>query len=149
MDFLADVYPWTKSLHLMSIIAWMAAMLYLPRLFVYHAESQIGSEQSETFKVMERRLARAIMTPSMIAAWVFGLTLLATPGIVDWSSDFWMHAKLLAVIVMSGIHGFLIGRMKAFAADRNTYSARFYRVINEVPAVLMVAVVILVIVRPF
>jgi len=149
MDFLADLYPWTKALHIIAVIAWMAAMLYLPRLFVYHSDVPAGSEMSETFKVMERRLARAIMTPAMIATWIFGLALLFTPGIIDWASDIWMHVKLTLILVLSGMHGMLIKRMKEFADDRNTRSSRHYRIINEVPTLIMIAAVILVVVRPF
>ena len=149
MDFLVDAYPWIKAFHVISVVAWMAAMLYLPRLFVYHAEAGPMAPESATFKVMERRLARAIMTPSMVGAWVFGLAMVATPGIIDWSVDYWFHAKLALVLLLSGLHGFLIGRVRAFAEDRNRASARLYRVLNEVPALILVAVVILVVVRPF
>lgn len=148
MDFLADVYQWTKALHIISVIAWMAAMLYLPRLFVYHAEVAPDGPESAVFKVMERRLARGIMTPSMIATWVFGLALIATPGIIDWGSDIWFHVKLTLVIALSALHGYLIGCMRAFAADRNRRSARFYRILNELPAIIMVVVVVMVVVRP-
>lgn len=149
MDFLSDAYPWIKAFHVISVIAWLSAMLYLPRLFVYHAEAGPQAAESAVFKVMERRLARLIMTPAMIATWVFGLALVATPGIIDWASDFWFHTKLLLVVALSGLHGFLLGRVRAFAEDRNRNGAGFYRLVNEVPTVIMVAVVILVIVRPF
>ncbi len=146
---MADLYPWIKALHVISVIAWMAGMLYLPRLFVYHCDAEPGSVQSETFKVMERRLLKVIINPAMIATWIFGLTLAFTPGIIDWSSDFWMHAKLLLVLGMSAVHGMFVKHVKAFAADSNQKSAKFFRILNEVPTVIMIGVVILVIVRPF
>ncbi len=137
-----------KAFHIIAIIAWMAGLLYLPRLFVYHAESKTGSEQSETFKVMERRLLRYITTPAMIASWLFGLWL-AFSGLIDWTKDGWFHAKLFLVLVLSAYHGLLAKWTKDFALDRNTHSARFYRMANEVPTVLMILIVILVVVRPF
>jgi len=137
-----------KAFHIIAVIAWMAGLLYLPRLFVYHAMSKTGSEQSETFKVMERRLLRYITTPAMLAAWIFGLILAFSP-LIDWSKDGWFHAKLLLVVVLSGFNGLLAKWTKDFAADRNTRSPRFYRIVNEVPTVLMILIVILVVVRPF
>ena len=144
-----EYYPWIKAAHLIAVIAWMAGMLYLPRLFVYHCAAVAGSAQSETFKVMERRLLKAILTPAMVATWVLGLTLAFTPGIVSWSSDGWMHVKLVLVLAMSGVHGLLARSTREFAEDRNRRSARFYRIVNEVPAVLMMGIVVLVIVKPF
>lgn len=146
-DWLAAVYPWTKSLHIISVMAWMAGMLYLPRLFVYHCDAAPGSDKSDTFKIMERRLLRAIINPAMIASFVFGGALLATPGVVDWSA-WWVYAKLVLVIAMSAVHGFLARWRKDFEADRNTLPAKFYRLTNEVPTVLMIAIVILVVVKP-
>jgi putative membrane protein len=140
------LYAWLKVLHIVSLIAWMAGMLYLPRLFVYHAEAEAGSAQSETFKVMERRLLKAIMNPAMISTWVFGVWLAIEGG---WFSAGWLHAKLALVIAMSGLHGYLAATTKRFAADRNTKSARFYRVLNEVPTLIMIGIVILVVVKPF
>ncbi len=137
-----------KAFHIIAVIAWMAGLLYLPRLFVYHAMSKTGSEQSETFKVMERRLLRYITTPAMVATWIFGLILAFSP-LIDWSKDGWFHAKLLLVVVLSGFSGLLAKWTKDFAADRNTRSPRFYRIVNEVPTVLMILIVILVVVRPF
>ncbi len=137
-----------KAFHVIAIIAWMAGLLYLPRLFVYHAASKLGSEQSETFKVMERRLLKFITTPAMVASWVLGLYL-AFSGLIDWSADGWFHAKLALVILLSAFHGMLAKWTKDFAVDRNTHSARFYRIANEVPTVLMIFIVILVVVRPF
>ena len=147
MEWLADVYPWVKALHIISIIAWMAGMLYLPRLYVYHADKAPGSEASEMLKIMERRLLRAIINPAMIAAFVFGGLLLATPGVIDWSA-WWIYAKLVLVLGMGALHGALSRWRRDFEADRNTRPARFYRFANEVPTVLMIAIVILVIVRP-
>lgn len=144
--FLGEVYPWTLSLHVISVIAWMAALLYLPRLFVYHVRAKPGSELAETFKVMEARLLRIIMTPSMTAAWIFGLALAFTPGVINGG---WFHAKLALVAGLSGLHGWLAACRKAFAEDRNRHSERFFRILNEVPALIMIAVVILVIVKPF
>ncbi len=141
-----DLYLWAKALHVIAIIAWMAGMLYLPRLFVYHCDAPKGSPQSETFKVMERRLLKAIMTPAMIAAWVLGLYL-------AWSGGFllasWFHGKLALVLVMSGVHGYFAGAARKFAEDRNTVSARTWRLLNEVPTALMIGIVLLVIVKPF
>jgi putative membrane protein len=139
---------YTKAFHIIAVIAWMAGVLYLPRLFVYHTQSAPGSAQSETFKIMERRLLRAIVTPAMIASWVFGLILAFSP-LIDWSKDGWFHAKLVLVVVLSGFTGMLARWTRDFAADRNTHSQRFYRIANEVPTLLMIAIVILVVVRPF
>ncbi len=138
---------WVKAFHIIAIIAWMAGVLYLPRLFVYHAMSTKGSEQSETFKVMEKRLLRVIINPAMAAAWILGLVL--AYNVIDWSRDHWFHAKLLLVILMSGFSGALGKWTREFAEDRNPRPARFYRVANEVPTVLMVLIVILAVVRPF
>jgi putative membrane protein len=140
------MYEWIKAVHVLAVISWMAGMLYLPRLMVYHVDSAVGSIQSETFKVMERRLLKGIMNPAMIVTWVLGLYL-------AWDAfgfkGGWLHGKILLVVLLSGVHGFLAGRVRDFANDRNTRSSRFYRIINEVPAVLMVGIVILVIVKPF
>jgi protoporphyrinogen IX oxidase len=140
------MYEWIKALHVVAIIAWMAGMLYLPRLFVYHCDAEIGSKQSETFKTMERRLLKGIINPAMIVTWVSGPYLAWT---ADWFSAPWLQAKLLLVVVLSGVHGFFSRWVKDFAADRNTRSQRFYRVINEVPTILMIGIVILVVVKPF
>ena len=137
-----------KAFHVIAIIAWMAGLLYLPRLFVYHATSKNGSEQSETFKVMERRLLRYITTPAMLASWVLGL-ILAFSGAIDWSRDGWFHAKLILVIALSAYSGLLAMWTKDFAEDRNTRPPRFYRIANEIPTLLMIGIVILAIVRPF
>ena len=147
-DWLADWYFWIKALHVISVIAWMAASLYLPRLFVYHADAEKGSVQSETFKVMERRLYRGIMTPAMIASWVFGLAMMIWAGFAQFS-DGWMWVKLLFVLLLSGFHGFMGGQLRRFANDANERPAKFFRQINEVPTVLMIVIVVMVIVRPF
>ncbi len=139
---------YVKAFHVIAIIAWMAGLLYLPRLFVYHAQSPKGSVQSETFKLMERRLLSFITTPAMIVSWVLGL-ILAFSGLIDWSSDGWFHVKLVLVLLLSAYHGCLGRWTKDFAGDRNTRSARFYRIANEVPALLLIGIVIMVIVRPF
>ena len=140
------MYVWIKALHIIAVISWMAGMLYLPRLFVYHCEAKVGSNQSETFKVMERRLLRAIINPAMIVTWLAGLYL-AWSG--SWFSAGWLHGKLLLVLILSGVHGFFARCVKDFAADRNTRSQKFYRIINEVPTLLMIGIVILVVVKPF
>ena len=141
------LYLWVKALHVISIIAWMAGLLYLPRLFVYHCEAKPGSESSERFKVMERRLMRAIMNPAMIAAYVFGIAMLVLePG---WLSQGWLHAKILFVLGLSAVHGMMSRWMKDFAADHNTRPQRFFRIMNEVPTLLMIGIVIFVIVKPF
>lgn len=142
-----DWYLVTKALHVISVIAWMAGMLYLPRLFVYHAEVGPGTPQAETFKVMERRLLRAIMNPAMIGTWAFGIGMLAlTPA---WLSDGWLHAKLTLVVLMTVVHH-LFGRWrKTFERDGNVRSPRFYRAWNEVPTLLMVLIVFLVVLKPF
>jgi len=146
MSSYADWQPWLLSLHIIAVIAWMAGMLYLPRLFVYHADAKAGSELSETFKVMERRLLRAIINPAMIAAWILGLTM-ATWG-HRWGEG-WFHAKLALLIVLQIAHAALSRWRRQFAQDRNLHPARFYRAVNEIPTLLMIGIVILAIVRPF
>ena len=140
------MYEWIKALHIIAVISWMAGMLYLPRLMVYHCAAAAGSEQSETFKVMERRLLKAIMNPAMIVTWLAGLYLVWDGG---WYMAGWFHAKFALVLAMSGMHGALSRWVKDFAADTNTRPARFYRIANEVPTLLMIAIVILVVVKPF
>ncbi len=148
-DLLASLYPWTKALHVISVIAWMAGLFYLPRLFVYHVEKAADkADLSEVYCEMERKLLRLIMNPAMIAAWLFGLMLVFTPGIVDWSSG-WPWIKAVAVLAMTWFHHWLGKRRKDFLAGTNTVSGRGYRLMNEVPTVLMVVIVIMVIVRPF
>jgi putative membrane protein len=137
---------WLKAFHIIAVMSWMAGMLYLPRLFVYHCDAEIGSKQSETFKVMERRLLRAIINPAMVATWVLGLWL-------AWEQGFfragWLHAKLTLVVVLSAVHGLFSRWVRDFAADRNSRSQKLYRVINEVPTLLMIAIVLLVVLKPF
>lgn len=146
-DFLATSYPWVKWLHIVSIIAWMAGLFYLPRLFVYHVERiEAGSDTDELFQTMERRLLKAIMNPAMIASWVFGLALVATPGIVDWSSA-WPWVKALGVVAMTVFHMWLARRRKAFVAGQNSVTGRQYRIMNEVPTVLMMVIVAAVVVK--
>lgn len=139
-------YDWVKAFHVIAVIAWMAGMLYLPRLFVYHCDAPPGSARSETFKVMERRLLKAIINPAMIATWVLGLVLVWLGG---WWSQGWFHAKLALVLLLSALHGSFVRMVRRFAADGNEKSARYYRVVNEIPTLLMVGIVILVIVKPF
>ena len=146
MDVLAPYVRWILAFHVIAVIAWMSAMLYLPRLFAYHTETAPGSESSERFKVMERRLLKGIMNPAMIAVWILGPLLAWLTGTY---LDLWLQMKVVLVLGMTGIHGFYARCVRDFAADRNTRSARFYRIINEVPALLMVFIVILVIVQPF
>jgi len=138
---------WVKALHVISVIAWMAGMLYLPRLFVYHAVTETGSQQSETFKIMERRLLRGIMTPAMIASWVFGLWMIFA-GTVDTGAG-WLHLKLGMVVLLTACHGMLARYTRKFAQDNNTRPQKFFRYLNEVPTVLMIVIVIAVIVKPF
>jgi protoporphyrinogen IX oxidase len=146
-----DTYGWIKALHIIAVIAWMAGMLYLPRLFVYHCAAERGSIQSETFKVMERRLLRAIINPAMIATWVLGLWLAwyGPDSRCGWFASGWLEAKLALVVILSVVHGLFARWVKAFAADRNPHSHKFYRIINEVPTVLMIAIVFLVVLKPF
>lgn len=144
---IAEGYLWWKAFHIISIIAWMAAILYLPRLFIYHVDAAPDSPLSATLKVMERRLLRAIMTPAMVASYLFGGMLLAS-GAVDLSSG-WLHAKLALVVVLTVMHAAMARWRRALAEDRNTHSTRFYRVMNEVPTLLMIGIVILAIVKPF
>jgi protoporphyrinogen IX oxidase len=146
--WLAGAYPWIKSAHIISIIAWMAGLLYLPRLFVYHATVPVDSGRSALFKIMERRLLRAIMTPAMLASWTFGLMLAATPGVVDWHRG-WIWAKLALVVGLTVYHAVLGRWRRLFDADRNSHSDRFFRIANELPTVAMIAIVIFVVVKPF
>ncbi len=148
LTFLAHFYVWTKALHIVSVIAWMVGLLYLPRLFVYHCDVAPGSEASELFKVMEFRLYRFIMTPAMIATFLFGITLALTPGAVDWHAG-WFYVKLVAVILMAGVHGMMSRWRKDFLADSNRHPQRFFRIMNEVPTVLMLVAVFMVVAQPF
>ena len=143
----ATLVVWIKALHIIAVIAWMAGLLYLPRLFVYHADAAAGSDRSEMLKIMERKLLRAIMNPSMIAVIVLGGALVHAAG--GLGSGYWLHVKIVLVLAMAVLHMMMGVWRKAFEEDRNTRPARFFRIINEVPTVLMIAIVILVIVRPF
>jgi protoporphyrinogen IX oxidase len=140
------MYLWVKALHVVAIVAWMAGMLYLPRLFVYHAQSEAGSPQSATFKIMEGRLLRIIMGPAMVIVWLSGLWLAYDAGFFH---SGWLHAKLALVLVMSGLHGFFAKCVRDFNGDQNRLSGRSFRILNEVPTLLLIGVVILVIVKPF
>lgn len=148
LDFLLPYYSWIKALHIISVISWMAGMFYLPRLFVYHAErAEVGSELDLTFQVMEQKLLRFIINPAMIATWVFGLTMVALGGF-DFSTV-WTWVKIVCVLLMSAMHGWLSARRKEFQNGTNTRNGRTYRLANEVPTVLMIIIVIAVVVRPF
>ena len=147
VEFLAPLYPWTKAFHLISVFAWVAGLFYLPRLYVYHTVAAPGSESSETFKTMERRLLRAIMNPAMIAAWVFGLTLVLTPGVVDWRAGWW-HGKAAGFLGMTAFHHHLAAARKDFEADRRARTGRYWRILNEAPTLLLVLIVVMVIVKP-
>ena len=139
------MYEWVKAFHVIAVIAWMAAMLYLPRLFVYHCAAEPGSKQSETFKVMEQRLLTAIMTPAMVVSWALGLWL-------AWAGGFyaagWLQAKVILVVLLSALHGFFARCVRVFGADRNQHSQKFYRIINEVPTIILIGIVILAVVKP-
>lgn len=146
-EILLPFYDWLRALHIIAIISWMAAMLYLPRLFVYHADSKVDGEISQQFKIMERKLLKIIMNPAMIAAWVFGLLmLLAVPSLLE---EGWMHAKLTCVLLMSGVHGVLSKHVRLFQNDSREKTAKFYRIVNEIPTVLMIIIVIMAVVQPF
>jgi putative membrane protein len=145
---LAPFYFWIKAFHVISMVAWMAGLFYLPRLYVYHTQTSIGSESSERFKVMERRLLRGIMNPAMIATWLFGILLALTPGMVNFQQG-WFHVKLTFVILMSAFHMACSKWRKGFLNDKNQHSEKFYRMMNEIPTVLLLVIVIMVVVKPF
>jgi putative membrane protein len=140
------MYEWLKAFHIIALIAWMAGLLYLPRLFVYHCEAAAGSRQSETFKIMERRLLKVISNPAMVATWLFGLWLGWKGG---WLASGWLQAKIVLVLVLSGVHGFMVRWVGDFARDKNQHPEKFYRIINEVPTILMIGIVVLAVVKPF
>lgn len=146
-DFLALMYPWTKAFHIISVISWMAALFYLPRLLVHHTE-QVGltGETHDLFSMMEGKLATVIMRPAMISTWFFGICLVLTPGIVDWSM-IWPWTKMIAVLAMTGFHEWLSARVKGFAAGENQLTGKQYRMMNEVPTVLMIVIVFSVVVK--
>jgi putative membrane protein len=141
-----DIYLWIKALHIVAIVAWMAGMLYLPRLFVYHAGAAQGSELARTFEVMERKLMRFIMLPALIIVWISGLALAIEHHFFQAG---WLHGKLLLVILMSGLHGYFSVVHKKFVAGQNQRQPRFFRILNEVPAILLIGIVILVVLKPF
>ncbi len=146
--FLADAYPWIKALHIIAVVAWMAGLLYLPRLYVYHADVPPGSQRAAMLAVMERRLLRGIVTPAAVMVYVFGAALAATPGLVDWQRG-WIWAKLALVAALTGFHLALARWRRGFAIGDNCHTARFYRMVNELPTLALIAIVILVVVKPF
>lgn len=148
-DLLSIAYPWTKTLHILSVISWMAGLFYLPRLFVHHTEQVlVGSETDTLFQMMERKLLKVIMNPAMIATWVFGILLAVTPGIIDWSAV-WPWTKLISILGMTWFHMWLGARRKEFVAGVNLRLGRTYRIMNEVPTILLIIIVVSVIARPF
>ena len=140
------LYRWVLAVHVLAFISWMAGMLYLPRLFVYHCEAEPGSKQSETFKIMERRLLRQIINPAMVVTWAAGIWMAWNASLIHAG---WFQVKLVCVLLLSGVHGMLSAHVRAFAEDRNQRPQRYFRIINEVPTLLMIAIVILAIVKPF
>jgi protoporphyrinogen IX oxidase len=147
-NILVAAYPWLKGLHIIAVIAWMAGLLYLPRLYVYHAEAPIGSNRAAMLEVMERRLLRGIMLPAVLMTYGFGLSLLAVPGVVDWQRG-WIWTKLALVVLLTLFHGLLARWRRDFFERRFSHSARFYRIMNELPTLAMIAIVLLVVVKPF
>ena len=148
LGFLAPFYLWTKAFHVIAMVAWMAALFYLPRLYVYHCDVARGSAAGERFKVMERRLLKQIATPAMLATLLFGVLLVLTPGVIDWSAGWW-HVKLLCVALLFGFHGACSKWRREFLEDRNRKPQRFYRIANELPTGLLAVIVVMVIVKPF
>jgi putative membrane protein len=150
-DLALSLYPWIKAVHVIAVISWMAGLLYLPRLFVYHCEAEPGSQQSETFKVMEDKLARFIMRPAMLTSLAFGLVMIAIPGTPGYlpESGYWLWLKLVFVVGLLGVHFAMLGWKNDFARDRNERPQRFFRIANEIPTVLMIGIVIFVVVKPF
>ena len=148
MEFLSTHYLWLKAFHIIFVISWMAGLFYLPRLFAYHAREKKGSAQSETFKIMERRLMKIIMNPAMVGTFFFGLLMISVPGALDWTTG-WIHLKLVLVLGMAGFHGYLSQCRRLFSQDKNGHSEKFYRTLNEVGPLLMIVIVILAIVKPF
>lgn len=149
-ELLISVYPWTKALHIISVISWMVGLLYLPRIFVYHVQNgEPGTDTSQTFKTMERRLLKLIMTPAMLASWFFGIILVLTPGVVDVVGDQWFQIKFVAILGLTYCHIWLGKRRIEFFNDANTRTARTFRLVNEVPTLLMIVAIIMVVVKPF
>jgi len=147
-EFLVGSYPWFKAIHIIAVMSWMAGLLYLPRLFVYHVEVELNSTEDRRFQIMERRLLRAIMNPAMVVSYIFGILLILTPGIVDWSSA-WIWLKILAILVLTGCHHAMGKWRKDLAEGTNQKSHRYFRVANEVPTISMIIIVIMVVVKPF
>ena len=147
-EFLVGSYPWFKAIHIIAVMSWMAGLLYLPRLFVYHVEVELNSTEDRRFQIMERRLLRAIMNPAMVVSYIFGILLILTPGIVDWSSA-WIWLKILAILVLTGCHHAMGKWRKDLAEGTNQKSQRYFRVANEVPTTSMIIIVIMVVVKPF
>jgi putative membrane protein len=147
-EFLIGSYPWFKAIHIIAVMSWMAGLLYLPRLFVYHVEVELNSTEDRRFQIMERRLLRAIMNPAMVVSYIFGILLILTPGIVDWSSA-WIWLKILAILVLTGCHHAMGKWRKDLAEGTNQKSQRYFRVANEVPTISMIIIVIMVVVKPF
>lgn len=149
IEYLIGMYPWLKAGHIISVISWMAGIFYLPRLFVHHSEKvKISTETDELFIMMELKLLKVIMTPAMITTWIFGIGLAVMPGVIDWTA-FWPWVKLVCILIMTGFHFWLSGRQKEFAQGKNLLKGRTYRIMNEVPTVLLLIIVIMVVVRPF
>lgn len=148
MSSIATLYPWLKALHIIAVIAWMAGLLYLPRLYVYHAGAPPGSNRAGMLEIMERRLLRGIMLPALVITYGFGFALAAQPGIVDWQRG-WIWVKLALVAVLTGFHLLLARWRRDFATGRYPHSPRFYRAVNELPTLLMIAIVLLVVLKPF
>jgi putative membrane protein len=148
MTLLATLYPWLKACHVISMVAWMAGLFYLPRLFVYHCATAPGSTDSERFKVMEHRLLKQITTPAMLATFLFGALLMVIPGVVDWAAGWW-HVKLAAVALLAAFHIALAHWQREFLHDRNVRTSRFFRFANEMPTLLLIVIVVMVMVRPF
>ena len=144
-----DIYVWLKALHIIAVVAWMAGLLYLPRLFVYHCAAELGSKQAETFEIMERRLLRAIMNPAMVLSLAFGGALLSQSGVVDWSGDIWIYVKLAFVVLLLVLHHLMARWRRDLAAGKNRHDARFYKRMNEVPTLALIAIVIFAVVKPF
>ncbi len=148
LDFLSSYYLWIKALHIISFVVWMAGLLYLPRLFVYHATTKPGSETSAYFLTMEHKLLRIIMLPAMLMTFAFGVALLLVPGVIGWSSG-WIHLKILLVLALAAMHGLMVSWFREFSIDARDRSQNFFRIVNEIPTVIMVVIVILAVVKPF
>ena len=149
LDILSDFYPWTKALHVISVMAWMAGLFYLPRLFVYHSMDDTSSSMSDRFKIMERKLYKYIMMPAMLSSWFFGLSVVITSGIIDLENDIWFYIKITSAILMTILHFNLGNHVVKFNNNTNVKSEKYFRLINEIPTILMIIIVIMAIIRPF